>query len=271
VIVLRTMLVTASSRPEGGQGRDLSRCCRKARDFPLETSSQFNLLDLKVVMCLQVQPGSCRGTQVPGQSERGIRCDRTRPVDDFIDTGGGTRISLASRYWLIPKGLRNSSNRTSPGGTGGSFAACGLRVVICNLDFIGISVPPAETNPPLIVDADAVLPLIPRVDVPEREQSQGRGPHRLPCDNTQSNASVRHNTESSQTSLAGGWDTWRGTRQRDQGCRTGPVVRDDRGSRGQPSPRSSSGVPSPALLLARDMSFRRRNHPARPNVSQSSL
>src|SRR6266849_3216847 len=102
--------------------------------------------------------------------------------------GGGTRISLASRYWLIPKGLRNSSNRTSPGGTGGSFAACGLRVVICNLDFIGISVPPAETNPPLIVDADAVLPLIPRVDVPEREQSQGRGPHRLPCDNTQSNA-----------------------------------------------------------------------------------
>src|ERR1043166_5775817 len=34
---------------------------------------------------------------------------------------GGTLVSLARRYWLSPKGLRNSSSRMSPGWIGGSF------------------------------------------------------------------------------------------------------------------------------------------------------
>ena len=38
---------------------------------------------------------------------------------------GGTRISLASRFWLIPSGFRNSSERTSPAWTFASFWAMG--------------------------------------------------------------------------------------------------------------------------------------------------
>ena len=39
--------------------------------------------------------------------------------------GGGTSISLAMRYWLSPIGLRNSSNKSSPGVMGSSFFIIG--------------------------------------------------------------------------------------------------------------------------------------------------
>ena len=40
-------------------------------------------------------------------------------------TSGGTLISFAKRYWLIPMGFKNSSNKSSPGVIGLS-----LRIII---------------------------------------------------------------------------------------------------------------------------------------------
>lgn len=66
---------TPGGRPElitigcgGCKEETLSGYSRMARNLPLETPPQPFLLDLKVVMRLEVQPESCRGAQVLGQS-----------------------------------------------------------------------------------------------------------------------------------------------------------------------------------------------------------
>src|SRR5436305_5732348 len=67
---------------------------------------------------------------------------------------GGTRTSFASLYCEIPIGFRNSSERTSPGCTGGSFEDL---VVVDNFDLIGMARLPFETNAPLHVDRNTPL------------------------------------------------------------------------------------------------------------------
>src|SRR5436305_9572025 len=66
----------------------------------------------------------------------------------------------------MPRGFRNSSSSISPGCVGGRWrgrrrstrgAFCRGLVVVGDFDFVCIVVLPAETNPVLIVDADAVL------------------------------------------------------------------------------------------------------------------
>src|SRR3990170_2751997 len=56
----------------------------------------------------------------------------------------------------MPNGFRNSSCRISPGWTGGSLDARVLRVIVCDLDVIGVPLLPAETDSPLVVDPDTV-------------------------------------------------------------------------------------------------------------------
>src|SRR5512136_1366392 len=73
---------------------------------------------------------------------------------------GGTLVSFATRYWESLRGLRNSSKRTSPGCTGdrsATFGAVRPLVVVDDLDFVGITVPPGEADSPRVVDPDAVL------------------------------------------------------------------------------------------------------------------
>lgn len=83
-------------------------------------------------------------------------------MDDLVDTAGRDTDLLREPILADPKGLEKLLEKTSPGWIGGSFEPWRLRAVICDLDVIGISLP-TEANPPLIVDADAVLPLsVPR-------------------------------------------------------------------------------------------------------------
>jgi hypothetical protein len=68
-------------------------------------------------------------------------------------------MSRAKRFRLTPDGFMNSSNRISPGVIGDSFLGIAdrLLVIVDNFNVPGIPINPAETNPPLAVDADAVL------------------------------------------------------------------------------------------------------------------
>src|SRR6185503_8965535 len=69
----------------------------------------------------------------------------------------GTPMSFASRYWLKPIGLRKSSSRISPGVMFASsllFIRFLMVIHYFNLVCAGF---PAETYPPLIINADAML------------------------------------------------------------------------------------------------------------------
>src|SRR5699024_5719744 len=65
---------------------------------------------------------------------------------------GGTPIDTASLFCEIPKPSMKSSLRTSPGWIGSI-----LSVLVNDLHLLWSSVRPYETNPPLVVDPDAVL------------------------------------------------------------------------------------------------------------------
>src|SRR3989344_4537723 len=94
-----------------------------------------------------------------------------RPFTIRLMRRGGTLVSLASRYSVMPSGFKKSSASTSPGWIGGMsrrWVALVLRVfirvtlcsvIVHDLHVIGVAVAPREAYPPLIVDADAVLAL----------------------------------------------------------------------------------------------------------------
>src|SRR5688572_14827788 len=69
----------------------------------------------------------------------------------------GTLIAFANRYCEIPIGFKKSSSRTSPGVTGSIFLMASALVIVDDLDVIRVSISPAETDPPLIINSDAVL------------------------------------------------------------------------------------------------------------------
>ncbi|KAK0352875.1 hypothetical protein LTR94_019054 [Friedmanniomyces endolithicus] len=76
---------------------------------------------------------------------------------------GGTPTALARAVWLMPSGLRNSSNRMSPGVGFFSQSSAGptsatRSMVIADFDIVAASVAPAETDPPLLIDPDRILP-----------------------------------------------------------------------------------------------------------------
>ena len=72
---------------------------------------------------------------------------------------GATLMSLANRYWLMPKGFRNSSSRISPGWMGGEFCLRHheLLVVVYDLDIMGVTFLPSEADSPLGINSNTIL------------------------------------------------------------------------------------------------------------------
>src|SRR2546423_14021651 len=69
---------------------------------------------------------------------------------------GGTEISFASWYCVIPLGFRNSSSSISPGVMFESSLLFILLVIVHNFDLMGICARPAKYDSPLLIDPDAV-------------------------------------------------------------------------------------------------------------------
>src|SRR5580658_9842698 len=76
----------------------------------------------------------------------------------------GTPIARARRFWLMPISFRNSSLSILPGWglrscvMSASFASLEPSMVVDDFDLMGVMLDPAETQAPLVVDADAHLP-----------------------------------------------------------------------------------------------------------------
>src|SRR5258706_11741463 len=71
---------------------------------------------------------------------------------------GDTPTSVASLYWVTLSASRNSFSSISPGWIGFSFAMRSS-VVVHDLHVFRAAVTPHEAHAPLVVDADAVLPV----------------------------------------------------------------------------------------------------------------
>src|SRR5215208_4391763 len=70
---------------------------------------------------------------------------------------GGTLISIASLYWDIPRGARNSSRRISPGCSGGIPLGMAPLVIVDDFYVVGVRPLPHEANAKPIVHAYAEL------------------------------------------------------------------------------------------------------------------
>src|SRR5580704_3114970 len=110
------------------------------------------------IKTLQVQPKFRTGTEKMSQTQRSVASDGPPPIQDFGNAiGGNTKL---------PRQLRRAhSQRAQLFGQMFSGMNCSpchgiLLMVIDNLHIFGTwrTFRPLETNPPLIVNADAVLP-----------------------------------------------------------------------------------------------------------------
>ena len=67
----------------------------------------------------------------------------------------GILRSFASLYWLIPIGIRNSSNKTSPGCMFGNFSILFFYLmIVCYLNLVGVISYPFENDSPLVVNSN---------------------------------------------------------------------------------------------------------------------
>src|SRR5512143_989030 len=71
----------------------------------------------------------------------------------------GTLMSLASRYWLMPPGTRNSAFKISPGctGAGFDFFITSLLVVVDDFNLVCMPAFPFQIDSPLVDDAHRIL------------------------------------------------------------------------------------------------------------------
>jgi hypothetical protein len=103
-------------------------------DFLLQSSLEAVLLHFEIVPRLEVQPETLRQAKVARQPEGRVGRDRTLAADDLVDAAWVQPMSFASRYWLIPIGLRNSSSRISPGCTDSNVSVTAPPMIIYHLD-----------------------------------------------------------------------------------------------------------------------------------------
>ena len=83
----------------------------------------------EVMAGLHPQPEALAEPEETTETQIVIRRNRFRPLTMALMRLSGTPMAMASRYWLMRIGRRNSSSRTSPGAT--------RSVVINDLDVIG--------------------------------------------------------------------------------------------------------------------------------------
>jgi hypothetical protein len=84
-------------------------------DFLVKSPAEAVAFDFKIVARLQVEPEPVGGSEITRETQRRISRDATQPDTISFTRRGGTLMSLARRYWEMPKGFKNSSFRISPG------------------------------------------------------------------------------------------------------------------------------------------------------------
>src|SRR6266542_6079370 len=138
--------------------------CSSARalqnpNFPRQAMSKPIALYLKIEARLEVEPEAFRRAEEPRQAQSRVGRDRSLTVHDLVDPAGRhaevlrqTILSKAERLQKILVQHFARMHRTQP-----LHGHRLLLVVIDNLDFVRIAPLPSKTDPPLVVDANAVL------------------------------------------------------------------------------------------------------------------
>jgi hypothetical protein len=110
---------------------------------------------------LKIHPEACGGVEIASEAQGRVGGDGAALVNDFRDTGdrdtqieGKTVHAEAERLEII---LTKNLARMDGGKKFFSASHDRLLVIINNLDVERISILPSEADPPLIVDANAVL------------------------------------------------------------------------------------------------------------------
>jgi hypothetical protein len=121
-------------------------------------------LDLEVVSSLQVDPELRRRTEVPTKSKGRVGRDATLSMDDLVDpprrnvyVDGDTVLRDAERTDEVLEEHLAWMNRVELVHVISSSHLVTISVVIDDLDIRRPRRRPRETDPPLVVDADAVL------------------------------------------------------------------------------------------------------------------
>ena len=122
---------------------------------------QFIPCCFQLISGLHVHPEFRRCPEKTSQPESDVRRNGASSIDDLAHAR--RRNTQGERQFINAHtgGLIKSSRNTSPGCTGAILFGIRPRllVVVDNFNVIGRPLVPCEANPPLIVDADAVLTL----------------------------------------------------------------------------------------------------------------
>jgi hypothetical protein len=146
------------SRSENPGQRKLTT--RSRQQFLFDSFGGFIFGDFEIVARLQIQPEPRCFVEVSSKPKRRIRRDARRSWTISEIRVTGPRKSSASLFMLTPRGFKYSSRRISPGWIGGrSFflRRIGVSLIIVDhLHLVRIWIMALKTDPPLVVDTNAV-------------------------------------------------------------------------------------------------------------------
>jgi len=134
---------------------------RTGQDFPLDLGSSFALGSAQVVRSLQIQPELRRIPEVARKPQRGVCGYTPLLVNNVIHARRGDTNSLGQRVRghtkrhekFFPQDFTRVNWTHSIPGHAGSFSR-----VVEDFDVPRPVISPTETDSPLIIDADTVLP-----------------------------------------------------------------------------------------------------------------
>ncbi len=111
----------------------------------------------QIVHGLQVHPKFGAGVEEACQTQCRVCRHRALALHDSADACRWNPHSDRQRIDRHPRGLRNSSFRTSPGWAVTRLGVAIALVVVDDFDIGGAFLSPGETDAPLVIDADGML------------------------------------------------------------------------------------------------------------------
>jgi len=138
-----------------------ARSRRPRQHVPFDLRLELGLGGAQVERRLQVEPELAGRTEVAREAQRGVRGDSPPLVHNVVDPGGGDSQRLCQRVRAQTERAEKLFAQHFAGvdGAHGFLWHDGTLVIVDDLYVPRAAVGPAKAQPPLVVDADAVLAL----------------------------------------------------------------------------------------------------------------
>src|SRR5215472_368850 len=138
-------------------------CCRGSRGarcyLDLEPRPQCLRRRLQLVIPLHVEPELRRGAEVASQAQCGTPGDPASLDDDRLDAGDRDAEVLGEPVSADPERFHKLFPKLFAGMNRRQIAHAKTSVVVDDLNLVGVALVPHETDPPPVIDANAVLTL----------------------------------------------------------------------------------------------------------------